>query len=155
MKPFELMSIKHSQSRLDLICLCGSICFLHPCGGVAKNMAPCKHILNCVTTDFAFWDKIIISVIYSSPKTDHFSWLFYPRPVLALGMVVACVCPCVSVCMCVSVCQSRAFVRENSSHLREAKTTKFRQKCKTSWLWSLLIWGMINLGFHGPLYFKS
>ena len=36
-------------------------------------------------------------------------WVFYRRPVLAFGIVIACVCVCVRVC----VCQSLACPRDN------------------------------------------
>ena len=66
------------------------------------------------------------------------------------GIVVACICLCVYVCVSVN----HQFVRTITCHLLKLQSPNLDQKCKTSWLRSLLFLGFINLDLQGQIELK-
>ena len=66
--------------------------------------------------------------------------VFYPTPVLSLGIVVACVCVCVCLSVCLSVCQSLACPQDNSGPV-QVGITKFGLKMqKTLVMVPIVLW---------------
>ena len=64
---------------------------------------------------------------------------FYPWPVLAFGIVIACVCLSVRVCVCLFVCQSLVCPRDNSG-LVQARITKFGPKMQKDLEVPIVLW---------------
>ena len=82
---------------------------------------------------------------------------FYPRPVLAFGIDIACVCVCVclSVCVCVSVsitCLSAHAITRDPFKLG---SPNLDQRYKRPWLRSQSFWGAIDLDLQGKFLLKS
>ena len=86
-----------------------------------------------------FWDA------FSGQKMFLFWFRFYhPRPVLAFG------CCCLHLCVCQSVCQSLACPRDNSGPV-QVGSQNLDQRCKKTWLRSLLFCGAIDLDLQGQI----
>ena len=63
------------------------------------------------------------------------------------GIVIACVCACVSVCVCVfvSLCVNHLFVRAITRDQFKLGSPNLKQRCKKPWLRSPMFLGMIDL----------
>ena len=68
-------------------------------------------------------------------------WVFYPRPVLAFGY---CRCLRLSVCVSIRVCSKHLLVRAITHHLFKLGSPNLEQRCKITWLRSLLFRGLIE-----------
>ena len=71
------------------------------------------------------------------------------------GIVVACVC--LSMCVCLSVCVSvnPELVRTINHHAFKLEPPNFDKRCKTTWLRSLLFWGVIDLDLQGQILLEK
>ena len=63
------------------------------------------------------------------------------------GIVVACVC----LCVCPYVCVNPQLVRAITCHLFNLESPNLDQKCKTTWLRSLLFLDLIDLELQGQI----
>ena len=73
---------------------------------------------------------------------------FYPRPVLAFGIVIACICLSVRVCVCLSV--NHLFVHAITQDSFKLGSPNLDQRCKKT-LRSLLFCGLIDLDLQGQI----
>ena len=69
------------------------------------------------------------------------------------GIVIACVCVSVSVSVC--VCINHLLVRTITHQPFNLGSSNLHQRCKTPWLRSLFIWGLIDLDLQGQIKLES
>ena len=94
--------------------------------------------------DGCYWwvwpfDCLLILDIYSIFTRGQF-W--------ASGIVGCCLHLCV-LCVCPCVCTNHKLVCTTNHHLFKLGSPNFSHRCKTTWLRSLLFWGMIDLNIQG------
>ena len=75
--------------------------------------------------------------------------VFYPRPVLAFGY-----CRCLHVCVCVCLSVNHQLVRVVTHQPFKLEPPNLDQRCKRSWLRSLLFFWTIDLELQGQIELK-
>ena len=90
--------------------------------------------------------------VKTAEPTNQLHWRGAPpREFWPLGIVVDCVCLCVCPCVCVKP----LLVRMVTHHLLKLGSPNLDQRCKTTWLRSLLFsWGQLTLIFKVKLNLK-
>ena len=103
---------------------------------VYQGVMDCKMVLDSIACNVSFSEK-------------H---AFYPRPVLAFGYCHRLrLCVCLSVCVCVSLCVNHLLVRAITRDPFKLGSPNMYQRCKRTWLRSLLFLGVIDLDLQGQI----
>ena len=110
---------------------------------VRVSLASCgrsNHYLAAVKQLYEWFSP---SVCLSFHPSVLLSRLFNRGQIWPSGTAVACICLCVG--PSVHVCSNHKFVHTTTCHLFKLESPNLDQKCRTTWLRSLLFWGLLTV----------
>ena len=110
-----------------------------------------RKAITWTNVDQHLWQYDITWPLFNKQKLQTH---FYPRPVLAFGYC-RCLRVCVCICVCVCVSVNHEFVRAIIHQPFKLGSPNLDQRCKRTWLRSLLFCGVIDGDLQGQIELES